>query len=90
MRPVPGFPNAPPDPVWEEGHDFEIRIPVTLSADVAPDAELGLVLDYSGCDEKTCYDRVKGARATVVLGRSPAAPPAPSPPGETGSRTRPR
>jgi thiol:disulfide interchange protein DsbD len=74
LRPIPGFPNAPPDPVWEEGHDFEIRVPVTLSADVAADAELGLVVDYSACDEATCYARIRGTRVTVSLGAAPKDP----------------
>ena len=74
MRPIPGFPNAPPDPVWEEGHDFEIRVPVTLSEEAAEDAEIGLVFDYSACDESTCYARIRGTRAVVTLGAVPADP----------------
>ena len=74
VRPIPGFPDAPPDPVWEEGHDFEIRIPVTLSPEVAPDAEIGLVFDYSACDEASCYARIHGAHAVIKLGLAPADP----------------
>lgn len=79
MRPIPGFPNAPPDVVWQEGHDFEIRIPIALSEEVAADAEIGLVFDYSACDEGACYARVRGAKATVTLGAKAADPSATDP-----------
>ena len=80
LRPIPGFPDAPPDPVWEEGHDFEIRVPVTLSAEVAADAEIGLVFDYSACDESTCYARIRGTRVTASLGAAPKDPSGAVPP----------
>jgi thiol:disulfide interchange protein len=62
------YPNAPPDLVWQEGHDFELRIPVTIGSSVASDAVLGVLLDYSACDELSCYDRIEGQRAVVKLG----------------------
>lgn len=74
LKPLAGFPEAPPDAVWEEGYDFEIRIPVTLAPSVVSDAGIGIVVDYSACDEMNCFDRILGHEVVVRLGKSPLAP----------------
>ncbi len=71
MHQDPDYPGLPPYPVWEEGHELEIRVPVALAADLKPDAFLGLEIDYSPCDHESCYQRVKGQKALVQLGKSP-------------------
>ena len=64
----PNFPEYPARPIWEDGHDFTLRIPVTLDASTAPDARLVVTFAYSACDEMMCFRRVKEQQVVVELG----------------------
>ena len=55
--------------VWKK--HFTLKVPVTLSADVAPDARLGMRFSYNGCTTgamANCYGRVNDHLAAIMLG----------------------
>ncbi len=70
----PNFPELPARPIWEDGHDFVLRIPVTLDASLPADAVLSVAFDYNACDDMGCFRRHKNQKVAVKLGVSaPAA-----------------
>lgn len=69
----PNVPELDPYPVWQEGHDFVLKIPVRLDAAVAPGTTIGVEVDYNACDAFMCYTPVKKQRALVVVAAGAAA-----------------
>ncbi|MHC5010929.1 MAG: protein-disulfide reductase DsbD family protein [Planctomycetota bacterium] len=84
----PNFPEEPPFPVWSPEGSFVIKVPVILDAAVAPGTKLGLVFEYSSCDEFQCYLRVGGQEALATVGEPTTSEPAPGP-GEAGGAEAP-